>query len=119
SIHFLPCGEIMPYDEQTAKRIRKRMSRRQGVQEKKMFGGVGFMLNGNMCVGAWKEFLILRIGLDAYEDGLNQPFVQEFDITGRAMRGWIMIHPDGFAEDDDLADWIRQAVQFVKTLPAK
>lgn len=109
----------MPYDEHTATRVRKRFVRRRGVAEKKMFGGVGFLLHGNMCVGVWKEFLILRLGSEAYHNALGEPFVREFDITGRSMTGWVMVHPDGFADDAELASWIERAVRFVKTLPAK
>ena len=109
----------MPYNEQTAERIRQRLARRRGFVEKKMFGGVGFLLAGNMCVGVWKESLILRVGPDAYQDTLAEPFVKEFDITGRAMTGWVMVHPDGFADDAELGDWIERAIRFVKTLPAK
>ncbi|MEX0717619.1 MAG: TfoX/Sxy family protein [Planctomycetaceae bacterium] len=109
----------MPYDETTAARIRRLLARRKGFAEKKMFGGVGFLLRGNMGVGVWKEYLILRVGEAAYVDALREPCVKEFDITGRAMTGWIMVEPAGFADDADLADWIRRAVAFVKTLPAK
>ena len=109
----------MSYDEHTADRVRPLMKRRKGFSEKKMFGGVGFLLHGNMCAGVWKEFLILRLGTDAYEAALEQSFTREFDITGRAMKGWVMVEPEGFVEDDELKSWIEKAVKFVRTLPAK
>jgi len=109
----------MAYDEPSAGRMRKLLARRQGVVEKQMFGGVGFLLRGNMCVGVWKEFLILRLGPEAGEAALEEPFTRPFDITGRAMQGWVMVYPEGFAEDADLADWVQRAVGFVKTLPKK
>lgn len=109
----------MPYDEETADRVRPLMRRRKGFSEKKMFGGVGFLLHGNMCCGVWKEFLILRIGATDYEAALQEPFTKVFDITGRPMTGWVMVAPDGFGDDVNLKNWIDRAVQFVRTLPAK
>ena len=85
----------MAYDEQLAERVRPLMRRRKGFSEMKMFGGVGFSLSGNMCVGVWKEFLILRLGVENYETALSDPDTREFDITGRAMRGWVMVEPAG------------------------
>ncbi len=109
----------MPYNAETAERVRSLMKRRKGVSEKKMFGGVGFLLYGNMCCGVWKDSLILRVGAEAYEAALSQPFVQEFDITGRAMTGWVMVSPEGFAAEEDLKSWIELAVKFVRGLKAK
>jgi len=109
----------MVYDETLAARVRKTMSRRKNMVEKKLFGGVGFMLSGNMCVAVWKEFLIVRVGREGYESALNQPFVTKFDITGRAMTGWVMVDPGGLEGDDDLRRWVSLAVRFVKTLPEK
>ena len=109
----------MPYDEGLAQRIREVLEERADVSERKMFGGLAFMVGGNMCVGVWKEFLIIRCGKDAYEDSLAQPHAREFDITGRAMSGWIMVEPDGFERESDLAEWVQMAVDFVNTLPAK
>ncbi len=109
----------MAYDEHLAKRVRPLFKRKKGFTEKKMFGGVGFLLGGNMCVGVWKEFLILRLGLDGYETALSDPNTREFDITGKVMRGWVMVEPEGVDDDDDLSEWVNQAVKFVRTLPAK
>jgi TfoX N-terminal domain len=109
----------MPYNEDTAQRVRQLVKRRKGFSEKKMFGGVGFSLQGNMCCGVWKEFLILRLGANAYENALREPFTKVFDITGRAMTGWVMVLPEGFEEDEDLKTWFELALKFVRTLPAK
>ena len=84
-----------------------------------MFGGVGFLLNGNMLVGVWKDSLIVRLGPEEDDEALKEPHVSEFDITGRAMKGWVLVAPEGVEEDDQLKDWIERATKFVKTLPAK
>ena len=109
----------MPYSQQLAERIRHRFSHRQGIVEKKMFGGVGFLLHGNMCVGVWKESLIARVGLEQYDDALQESFAREFDITGRPMRGWVMVSPAGIGDDGLLGEWIDRALKFVQTLPRK
>lgn len=109
----------MVYDESLAARVRKVLGRRKGVSEKKMFGGVGFLLDGNMCVGVWKDSLILRLGPDQYEGALREPCVKEFDVTGRPMTGWVMVEPGGIETDEDLRAWVRRAVAFTGTLPAK
>ncbi len=109
----------MAYSETLAERIRKRLARRRNVEEKKMFGGIGFLLKGNMCVGVWKDSLIVRVGPEQYEDALQESFVSEFDITGRAMKGWVLVAKEGVEDDDQLQDWIQSAVKFVRKLPAK
>ena len=110
----------MAFDESLAARIRDTLARNRGVEEKKMFGGVGFLLHGNMLVGVWKDSLIVRLGPDSsYDDALQEPHVREFDITGRPMKGWVLVEPEGVEEDDPLAEWIRRAEEFVGTLPGK
>ena len=109
----------MAFDESLAARIRDTLARMRGVEEKKMFGGVGFLLNGNMLVGVWKDSLIVRLGPDNSDDALLEPHVREFDITGRPMKGWIMVEAEGVEEDDELKDWIDRALRFVNTLPTK
>lgn len=84
-----------------------------------MFGGIGFLLNGNICCGAWKEFLILRLGEDAARQVLGEPHARPFDITGRPMRGWAMIEPAGWQDDARLRRWVAWAVEFTSALPAK
>lgn len=109
----------MAYSLALADRIRQLASWHKGVVEKKMFGGIGFLLNGNMCVGVWQESLIARVGPSRYKHALQQPFVHEFDITGRAMTGWVMIAPEGIENNDQLQGWISLSMQFTGTLPAK
>ena len=84
-----------------------------------MFGGVGFLLHGNMLVGIWKTSLIVRLAPEAAKAALKQSNVVPFDITGRPMKGWVMVEPDGIETDERLADWIWQAEEFVCTLPRK
>jgi len=109
----------MSFDESLATRIREALARKRGVEEKKMFGGVGYLLNGNMLVGVWKDSLIVRLGPDNYDDALLEPHVREFDITGRSMKGWVLVGPEGVENVEQLTDWIERATRFVRTLPAK
>ncbi len=109
----------MAFSESLAGRLRDALARKKNVEEKKMFGGVGFLLHGNMLVGVWKNSLIVRVGPEGYEDALLEPHVNEFDITGRAMKGWIMVEPEGIEEDGQLKEWIERATRFVKALPQK
>jgi hypothetical protein len=109
----------MPYSKQLAERIRTALGRRAGLVEKRMFGGVCFLLRGNMLVGVWEQSLIARLGPVDAARALAEPNVREFDVTGRPMRGWVMIEPDGLDRDADLAQWLARAEAFVETLPAK
>src|SRR4051794_14533298 len=109
----------MAFSESLALRVRQAVGCRCGIVEKKMFGGVGFLLNGNMCVGIWKNSLIVRLDPDSYEDTLKGEHVRKFDITGRPMKGWILVEPDGIETDDQLRQWIEQSLDFVVTLPKK
>jgi hypothetical protein len=109
----------MPYSKQLAERVRVALGRRPGLVEKRMFGGVCFLLRGNMLVGVWEQSLIARLGPDEAARALKEPNVREFDVTGRPMRGWVMIEPDGLDPDADLAAWLARAEAFVETLPAK
>jgi len=109
----------MAFDDLLAARIRSSVSRRKGFTEKKMFGGIGFLLNGNMCIGVWKEFLILRVGPGQYEAALAEPHVKEFDITGKSMRGWVMVENGGVEDEASLKSWVQRAVSFVHGLPMK
>ncbi len=109
----------MAFDETLAARIRRRLARRRNVEEKKMFGGVGFLLAGNMLVGVWKDSLIVRLGPDEGDEALKEPHVRPFDITGRPMKGWVLVQPAGVADDDLLSDWVQRALTFVGTLPGR
>lgn len=109
----------MAYDEDLAERIRGLLRDRHDVVEKKMFGGLGFLLAGNLLVGVWKDSLIARVGPEAYAESLEQPHVREFDITGRPMRGWILVEPDGVETRESLLGWLQRSLAFVAGLPEK
>lgn len=109
----------MAFDETLAARIRDALTRRRNVQEKRMFGCICFFLNGNALAGVWKDRLIARLGPDEGEVALREPHVRAFDITGRPMRNWVVVEPEGVEDDEQLAGWIERAVKFVKTLPKK
>lgn len=109
----------MPYDEGVAQRLREQMTSVPGLSEKKMFGGIAFMVNGNMCVGVVKHELMLRVGPDQYDEVLCLPFSRKMDFTGKPLRGLVYIEQDGFSEDKDMQQWIDRALLFVRTLPEK
>jgi TfoX/Sxy family transcriptional regulator of competence genes len=109
----------MAFSETLAERIRRGLARKKNIDEKKMFGGIGFLLNGNMLVGVWKDSLIVRLGPDDGDEALKEPHIKPFDITGRAMNGWVLVEPEGVQRDDQLKGWIQRAVKFVGALPAK
>jgi TfoX/Sxy family transcriptional regulator of competence genes len=109
----------MPFDETLAARIRDALARKKNIDEKKMFGCICFFLDGNALSGVWKDRLIARLGPDESELALLEPHVRAFDITGKPMRNWVAVESEGLEDDDQLADWIERAVNFVKTLPKK
>ena len=109
----------MAFDESLVARIRDTLAPKKGVEEKKMFGGVGFLLNGNMLVGVWQSSLVVRLGPEEGDEALRETHVSEFNITGRAMKGWALVAPEGVEDDDQLRGWIERAMKFVKALPAK
>lgn len=109
----------MAYSESLALRVRHLLTTHRGVAEKKMFGGLGFLLDGNMVVGIWRDSLIARVGEAVAQASLSEPHVREFDVTGRPMRGWLTVEPDGVEHDTQLAKWLERAVEFVRTVPKK
>ena len=109
----------MAYDEAFAQRIRKTLGKRKGLVEKKMFGGIAFPLNGNMCCGIHKNELIVRIDPDETAATLARPHTRRFDLTGRPMNGWILVAPKGIATDSQLGKWVGVAVQYAGALPPK
>jgi TfoX N-terminal domain len=109
----------MVYDETLARRIRELVLDLPGVEEKRMFGGIGFLLNGNMVCGVNKDDLILRLSLEQASAALQQPNVRVFDMTGRPMKGWVVVGPQGVSEASGLRRWVQQGFDFAATLPPK
>jgi hypothetical protein len=109
----------MAYDEAFADRIRKTLGKRKGLVEKKMFGGIAFLLNGNMCCGIHKNELIIRIEPEETDAALAKPHTRRFDLTGRPMDGWILVAPEGIATDAQLGKRVAVAVKYAGALPPK
>ena len=109
----------MAYNEAIEGRIKNVVSIWENTDSKKMFGGICHLLNGNMFCGVYKDFLILRLGEENAERALRLSFVKPFDITGRPMKGWVMVEENGFKKEEELEAWLNQAKAFVDTLPEK
>ena len=109
----------MPFDEGLAVRLESFFGTHPDLTETRMFGGFGYLHRGNMCIGIYKEYLILRVGIPAAEQLLNEEHVSPMDITGKAMKGWAKVAPEGTAEDEELRRYCRCAIDFVATLPPK
>ena len=108
----------MVYSEELAQRMRDVLISTPDLVEKKMFGGIGFMVRGNMACGVNKDDLIVRVGPEGYQEALDQPHTKPFDITGKPMKGWVMVEQAGLT-DTDLKEWLQKAKRFVETLPSK
>jgi hypothetical protein len=109
----------MPYDTLLAARIRAALGPLPDLVEKKMFGGVGFLINGNMACGVHKYNLIVRVGPENNDKALSRPHTKVFDMTGHPMAGWIMVEPQGCAAESDLQAWVNQGLSFAHSLPPK
>ncbi len=109
----------MAHDEGLAQRIRELLVDRPAMSEKKMFGGLSFMLHGNMCCGVAGDDLMARVGPDQYEEALGRPHARPMDFTGKPLKGFVYVNAKGYDADADLQGWIDLAVRFVDTLPAK
>jgi hypothetical protein len=107
------------YDEGLAERIRSATATTEGLQERKMFGGLVFMFHGNMAFGVVGDELMVRVGADAWADMVARPHAREMDLTGRPMTGMVCVAVDGFAEDDDLRRWLDRGSAFAGSLPPK
>jgi TfoX/Sxy family transcriptional regulator of competence genes len=102
----------MGYDEKLAGRVRKVITDRTEVVEKKMFGGVCFLVNGTMCCGLTKSDFMVRVGADGYEDALRQPHARPMDFTGRPLRGMVYVAPAGLRTEAAIARWIERSLAF-------
>ena len=111
---------LMAYNEDLAAAIRKHLAKRKGLSEKKMFGGIAFMLNGNMCVGVHGDEMIVRLDASETDRALKQRHTRIFDLSGgRPMTGWILVARAGLKDASSLAKWIATGVEYASTLPAK
>jgi hypothetical protein len=109
----------MAYDEGLATRVRDVIGDQPGVAEKKMFGGLAFLLRGNMACGVRGDDLIVRLAADSFDAALDEPGTRLFDLTGRPMKGWLLVDADGHAEDGDLRRWVDRGLAFAASLPPK
>lgn len=110
---------IMSFRKDISDRVGKYVLGKKDITSKKMFGGVGYLVRGNMFCGVYKNLLILRLGEKGAEEALRSDHVLPFNITGRPMKGWVMVHEEGFRTDGELTVWLEDAQDFVRTLPAK
>jgi TfoX/Sxy family transcriptional regulator of competence genes len=109
----------MAYDEKLAQRVRALIGAQPGLSEKKMFGGISFLVNGNLACGVIGEELILRVKHEETAQVLSQPHTRVFDMTGKPMKGWVVILPQGLDEADDLRRWVMRGVEYAAALPKK
>jgi len=104
----------MAYDEGLAERIREHTEDDPRFTEKKMFGGIVFLFNGKMAIGIVKNLLMIRCRKDMYQDFLEKPHVREMDFTGKPLKGFLYIEPEGCSEEADLISWINEAIAFAQ-----
>ena len=109
----------MAYDEALASRVRETLGENPEITERKMFGGIAFMLSGNMAVGVSKNDLMVRIDPDDQDAALGQSGVRVFDMTGRPMKGWILVAPEATEDDNTLLRWVEAGLDFAGSLPPK
>jgi TfoX/Sxy family transcriptional regulator of competence genes len=109
----------MAFDESLAARVRKALGRRKGITERKMFGGLAFLLNGNMCCGVLNDLLVLRLGKEGTSEALREPHTRRMDFTGKPSSNMVYVAVEGYASEPALRDWIGRAVSFTLSLPAK
>ena len=109
----------MAWDEGLAQRIRELLDEQPGLSEKRMFGGLAFLVGGNMAVGIVKDELMVRVGPAAYAAALREPHARPMDFTKRPMQGFVFVAPAGFEEDAELRRWVERGVRFAESLPRK
>jgi len=109
----------MAFDEGLAERLREVFRGKRGVIEKRMFGGVAFMVRGYMAVGIVGDALMARVGPDEYDQLLQMEHVRPMDFTGRPMKGYVYVAPDGLDSQAELEAWVERCVKYVGTLPPR
>jgi TfoX/Sxy family transcriptional regulator of competence genes len=107
------------FDEKLANRVRNALRTKRSLKEKRMFGGLTFMVNGHMCCGVLKKDLVLRLGPEDYAKAVAHPHARPMDFTGRSMRGFLYVSQAGLRTSRQLDAWIRKSERFVSTLPEK
>jgi TfoX/Sxy family transcriptional regulator of competence genes len=109
----------MGYDERVAERVRNVLAGERHVVEKRMVGGLSFMVNGSMCCGVTGTALMVRVGAEGRERALARPHVRPMVFAGRQLAGFVCVDPEGYRTDKSLAAWVHQGIDFASTLPAK
>lgn len=109
----------MAYNAGLADDIRSRIGNRTDLTEKEMFGGIAFMVGGNMAVGVSGDDLMVRVGQETYDDALAETGVREFDMSGRPMRGWVLVSDKGYSTETDFSSWVERGVTYAESLPPK
>ena len=109
----------MAFDSSLAERVRKNLGTQSGISERRMFGGLAFLVDGKMFIGIRNSSLMARVGPEHHQDALAMPGVRVMDFTGRPMKGYVYIDPPAIADDLQLAAWVSWCVQHVARLPAK
>lgn len=109
----------MAYDEELADRVRELLGDRAGVSERRMFGGIGFLVEGNMAVGVMESELIVRLDPADFARALREPGIREFDFTGQPMKGWVFAGTEAIAQPGGLQSWVEAGADFAASLPAK
>jgi hypothetical protein len=109
----------MAYGKELAASARKALSRRRGYSERKMFGGICYMLSGNMCCGVLGEEVIIRLGPELAEKALRKKHTRVFDMTGRPMKGFVVVTKEGIRKDEALKTWLKEAADYASSLPPK
>jgi hypothetical protein len=109
----------MAYDEALAARVRDRLAGEDRLTEKAMFGGLSFLVGGNLSVGIRGEDLMVRVGPEGADAALERPHARRSFMGGREMKGWILVAPDGVTGDAELDEWVRRGVAYARSLPPK
>jgi TfoX/Sxy family transcriptional regulator of competence genes len=110
----------MAFDEKLANTVRNQLGQKAGlVEKKKMFGGLAFLINGNMSVGIHGNELIVRIAPESMDAALKEPGARTFDLTGRPMKGWLLVGGAGVSNPASLGKWVRRGVEYASSLPEK
>ncbi len=117
--HTRPLRIDMAFDEGIAERLREVLAEMPEVFERKMFGGIAFMVYGHMSCGVIGDILMVRVGPEQYPEALQRPHAREMDFTGKPLNGFVYVDPPGFESDEDLASWVGMSLGFVTTLPPK